>query len=286
VPITGESGTGKELVARRLHELSGRSGNFIQVNCAAIPEDLIESELFGHVKGAFTGAVDTQKGKFHMANGGTIFLDEIGDMSLHTQAKVLRVLQEGEVEPVGAGKVHHVDVRIVAATNQNLEDFIAQGKFREDLFYRLNVVPMRSPSLGQRRSDIPLLISFFHARFEQENHLAHREISSEAIGFLSKRHYRGNIRELKNLVERMLILGEEEVLQLDQGLAKKASMEDMAFEEFETLKAFKEAMERNFITAKLKQFNGNISKTAEVIDTPRSNLYKKLEQYQIKVDRL
>lgn len=286
VLITGESGTGKELVARRLHECSARSGSFIQVNCAAIPDDLIESELFGHVKGAFTGAVETQKGKFHLADGGTIFLDEIGDMSLHTQAKVLRVLQEGEVEPVGAGKVHHVDVRVVAATNRNLEDAIADGTFREDLFYRLNVVPVRSPSLDERRSDIPLLIDFFQSRFAEENHLPERPVSKQAVAYLQSRSYPGNIRELKNLVERILILGEEEVLGVEQRPRQKNSLDDIPFDAFGTLKEFKEAMERRFIIAKLKQHHGNISKTAEVIDTPRSNLYKKLDQYDIKVDRI
>jgi len=285
VLITGESGTGKELLAARLHEASGRKGRFVQVNCAAIPEELIESELFGHTKGAFTGAVDNQTGKFHQADGGTLFLDEVADMSLNTQAKVLRVLQDGEVQSVGSNKVAHVDVRVVAATNKSLEEMIEEGSFREDLYYRLNVIPVRSVPLDLRRADIPALIEHFRDRFCGENNIKPIEISAETIQRLQHRHYRGNIRELKNLVERLVILGESEVLG-DVGRGEQSRANALDISTFTTLKKFKETMERKFLEAKLVENSGNISKTAEAIDTPRSNLYKKLEQYQINVDDL
>ncbi|MCB1050617.1 MAG: sigma-54-dependent Fis family transcriptional regulator [Acidobacteria bacterium] len=283
VLITGESGTGKELIARRIHEMSGRSGRMVQVNCAAIPNDLIESELFGHVKGAFTGAVENQPGKFQLAHQGTIFLDEVADMSLNTQAKVLRVLQEGEVEAVGSGKTIRVDVRVVAATNKDLVAMIEKGEFREDLYYRLNVVPLASIPLQARRSDIPLLVAFFSEKFCAENGLGPKTWSAETLTALRNRTYRGNIRELKNLVERILILGEEEVLGAD---GPAVSNDPFDFSQFQTLRAFKEETERQFLIAKLRDNSGNISRTAEAIDTPRSNLYKKLEQYQIQVDQI
>jgi two-component system nitrogen regulation response regulator NtrX len=287
VLITGESGTGKELIARRIHQESGRSGNFVEVNCAAIPEELIESELFGHAKGAFTGAVDHQIGKFQLADGGTLFLDEIGDMSLTTQAKVLRVLQEGEFSPVGSNKTLTVDVRVVAATNKDLEEAIAENAFREDLYFRLNVVPLQSLPLHERRSDIPDLVDHFRKTYAAELGVPDQLFKKETMAFLQSRSYRGNIRELKNLVERMLILGEAEVIEsLNQGGGLRNRNQGFDFESFTTLKTFKEEMERRFLVAKLKQHNGNISKTAEAIDTPRSNLYKKLEQYQINVDQL
>lgn len=283
VLITGESGTGKELIARRLHECSKRLGHFVQVNCAAIPHDLIESELFGHVKGAFTGAVEHQTGKFQLADKGTIFLDEIGDMSLNTQSKVLRVLQEGEVEKIGSGRMIQVDVRVVAATNKDLKKMVESGEFREDLFYRLNVVPIQTLSLSQRRSDIPDLVAHFTAQFERENHMTFGGFSEETMRFLMDRHYRGNIRELKNLVERMIILGEDELDPVKNG---PSSAKGVDVARHQTLRQFKEAAERDFLIAKLKEFDGNISRTAEAIDTPRSNLYKKLEQYEIRVDQL
>ena len=286
VLITGESGTGKELIAARIHERSGRTGKFVQVNCAAIPEELIESVLFGHVKGAFTGAVDHQMGKFQLSDGGTIFLDEVADMSINTQAKVLRVLQEGEFQSVGSNKTVHVDVRVVAATNKDLEEQIAEKKFREDLFFRLNVVPIQSIPLHERRGDIPALLQYFAEQFCAENNIKPRPFKKETVQFLQSRVYRGNIRELKNLVERMLIMGEEEVVASLSQTETKVGARGFNFESFTTLKNFKETMEKQFLIAKLKQMNGNISRTAEAIDTPRSNLYKKLEQYQIKVEEL
>ena len=286
VLITGESGTGKELIARRIHDTSNRKGKFVQVNCAAIPEELIESVLFGHVKGAFTGAVDDQMGKFQLADGGTLFLDEVADMSLNTQAKVLRVLQEGEFQRVGSNKTIDVDVRVVAATNKDLEDMIGEKSFREDLYFRLNVVPINSVPLNQRRSDIPRLVEYFQEQFAADNNLKPAAFKKTTIDFLEAHNYRGNVRELKNLVERMLILGEEDVIANLGQSRPRQNGGGMDFVSFTTLKKFKEITEKQFLEAKLKQMGGNISKTAEAIDTPRSNLYKKLEQYQINVDEL
>ena len=286
VLVTGQSGSGKELIARRIHERSNRKGRFVQVNCAAIPEELIESELFGHVKGAFTGATDNQSGKFQLADGGTLFLDEVADMSLNTQAKVLRVLQEGEVQSVGSTKIQQVDVRVVAATNKDLEDMIAEKEFREDLFFRLNVVPINTVSLNERKSDIPALVDHFIQQFIAENNMAPVTFRSQTFDFLKGHPFRGNIRELKNLVERMIILGEEEVIETISRNPGKARGGGVDFTSYASLKTFKESMEKDFLIAKLKQLGGNISKTAEAIDTPRSNLYKKLEQYAINVEEL
>lgn len=287
VLITGQSGTGKELIASRIHEMSNRKGEFVQVNCAAIPEELIESELFGHVKGAFTGAVDTRVGKFQLADGGTLFLDEVADMSLATQAKVLRVLQDGDFQVVGSSKTERVDVRVVAATNKDLEEMCSKGEFREDLYFRLNVVPLTSLPLNERRSDIPALVNHFVGLFADRNGLKQNEFEPETIRFLTNYNYRGNIRELKNLVERMLILGEKDVISsLSRSTTRPSTGGGVDFYAFESLKKFKESMEKQFLMAKLRQHNGNISKTAESIDTPRSNLYKKLEQYSIKVEEI
>src|SRR2546423_6224328 len=207
VLIQGESGSGKELVAREIHRRSSRAnGMFVQVNCAAIPEELIESELFGHEKGSFTGAVRKQTGKFVAADGGTIFLDEIGDMSLRTQAKVLRVLQEGEVEPVGAATVIKVDVRVIAATNQDLTEEIRGGRFREDLFYRLNVIPIRTPPLRERKDDIPILAAHFAKLFSEEHNYHPKSFTDTALRALQDASWRGNVRELRNMIERLVIM--------------------------------------------------------------------------------
>lgn len=286
VLIIGESGSGKEGLASRIHEMSGRQGKFVQVNCAAIPEELIESELFGHVRGAFTGATDNRVGKFQLADGGTLFLDEIADMSLNTQAKVLRVLQDGDFQSVGSAKTQKVDVRVVAATNKDLEDMVANGEFREDLYFRLNVVPLRSLPLNQRRSDIPALVKHFIGLFAKANGLPESDFADATIKFLQNYNYRGNIRELKNLVERMLILGEEDVIQGLAGKTQRSHGNALDYTSFNSLKTFKDTMEKNFLIAKLRENNGNISKTAESIDTPRSNLYKKLELYSINVDEI
>jgi two-component system nitrogen regulation response regulator NtrX len=285
VLVTGESGTGKELVARAIHRLSARRDRtLVQVNCAAIPEELIESELFGHEKGSFTGAVRKQMGKFVAADGGTIFLDEIGDMSARTQAKVLRVLQNGEVEPVGAERTIQVDVRVVAATNRNLEEDIAAGRFREDLFYRLNVIPVRTPALREHLEDLPPLVEYFVRRYAEQNNYKAKEFTAEAIAHLKALPWKGNVRELKNLVERLLILspGEkvtrEDVLAAAGGARPELSTSLLAVS---TLREFRDLSERMFLLHKLEENNWNVTQTAQAIDTPRSNLYKKLDQYDI-----
>jgi len=285
VLVMGESGTGKELVAHAIHKNSKRAKEpFVQVNCAAIPEELIESELFGHEKGSFTGAIDRQTGKFVEANKGTIFLDEIADMSLKTQAKVLRVLQDGELQPVGSNKVTRVDVRVIAATNKNLADEMKTGRFREDLYYRLNVVPLRTPPLRERRDDIPLLIEHFARRLAEEQGLRLKAFAAEAMERLKRYGWPGNVRELKNTVERLLIMsGGPEITLRDLPEEIRSDVAAMLpdFRSYATLRDFKDATERSFLVEKLKENEWNISLTAQRIDTPRSNLYKKLEQYGI-----
>ncbi|MGH9347659.1 MAG: sigma-54-dependent transcriptional regulator [Vicinamibacterales bacterium] len=297
VLLLGESGVGKELVARAIHRNSRRAAQrFVQVNCAAIPEELIESELFGHEKGSFTGATEKQIGKFEQADRGTIFLDEVGDMSQKTQAKVLRVLQEQEVERLGSARTIKVDVRVIAATNKNLEDAIQRGDLREDLYFRLNVIPIVVPPLRERREDIPLLAEHFARRFSDE-HNVRRRFDARALEAMQSYRWRGNIRELRNAVERLVIMSDREVIgaadlpgdgaSFRAGPATESSAAATgpavpASPPGNTLREFKDAAERAFLVQKLRENNWNISKTAEVIDTPRSNLYKKLEQYGIK----
>jgi len=290
VLILGESGVGKELVARAIHRASPRSRErFVQVNCAARPEELIESELFGHEKGSFTGATDKQIGKFELADRGTIFLDEIGDMSQKTQAKVLRVLQEGEVERLGSSKTAKVDVRVVAATNKDLDREIEEGRFREDLYFRLSVVPIVVPPLRDRPEDIPALAAHFARRFVAENNLRPRTLSDEALRIFQAHRWKGNVRELRNTVERLLIMSDGDVIDAAAVGAVLRTDKDtpnaVDGARPDTLRAFKETAERAFLVEKLRDNGWNISRTAEVIGTPRSNLYKKLEQYQISQDR-
>jgi two-component system nitrogen regulation response regulator NtrX len=283
VLIMGESGVGKELVARAIHRNSNRKDEtFVQVNCAAIPEELIESELFGHEKGSFTGATEKQIGKFELAHQGTIFLDEVGDMSLRTQAKVLRVLQEGEVERIGSQKTIQVDVRVIAATNKNLEKAIENGEFREDLYFRLSVIPIQVPPLRERPQDIPALIEFFRRRFAEENNMRPKAFSPEALEALSHRPWRGNVRELKNTVERLLIMVPDEQIRPEHlsDVGERGAPAG-AVESGGSLRGFKESAERTFLVQKLRENRWNISATANAIGTPRSNLYKKLEQYGI-----
>jgi len=291
VLILGESGVGKELVARAIHRASLRARErFIQVNCAAIPEELIESELFGHERGAFTGATEKQTGKFEMADRGTIFLDEIGDMSAKTQAKVLRVLQEGEVERLGSSRTIKVDVRVIAATNKDLEEEIAQGRFREDLFFRLSVIPIHVSPLRERLEDIPLLVQHFATQFVKENNRRPARFTPAAIEALKQARWRGNVRELRNVVERLLIMTDRDSIEVDDvrrvargdgaGAAPARAVAGASAQP-PTLREFKEWSERAFLVEKLREHEWNISKTADVIDTPRSNLYKKLEQYAI-----
>ena len=296
VLITGENGTGKELVARAIHALSPRaSGPFVEVNCAAIPTELIESELFGHVKGSFTGAFADRAGKFELADGGTLFLDEIGDMSLSAQAKVLRALQEGVISRVGSGKALPVDVRVVAATNKRLDREIRESRFREDLLYRLNVVPIHVPPLRERRGDIPQLVAHFVAELTRPGgggRLPPKEIEPAALERLTAHDWPGNIRELKNAVERLLILAsgltvtqadvERLVGRGDAGRGMGGSGEpgeDAAWMRAATFEEFKQAAERAFLLGKLQEHDWNVSETARTLQMPRSNLYKKIERY-------
>jgi two-component system, NtrC family, nitrogen regulation response regulator NtrX len=287
VLIVGESGVGKELVARAIHRNSLRSRErFVQVNCAAIPDDLIESELFGHEKGSFTGATEKQVGKFEQADKGTIFLDEVGDMSLKTQAKVLRVLQEGEVERLGSARTIKVDVRVIAATNKNLEEEIERGNFREDLYFRLAVIPISVPPLRERREDIPLLVRHFADLFARDNNFRPKRVTPAAMDVLQRHRWKGNIRELRNTVERLIIMTPTDAIDLPD-LPESIRVDgasrgsDNELVRAGTLREHKEVSERAFLVQKLRETGWNISKTAELIDTPRSNLYKKLEQYKI-----
>ena len=291
VLITGDNGTGKELVARAIHALSPRAaGPFIEVNCAAIPTELIESELFGHVKGSFTGAFADRAGKFEQADGGTLFLDEIGDMSLSAQAKVLRALQEGMISRVGSGKALPVDVRVIAATNKNLGAEIEEGRFREDLLYRLNVVPIHVPPLRERRGDIAQLIAHFSAELMQGGGLPAKEFDDGAVERLTAHDWAGNIRELKNAVERLLILTSgptvtqsdvERIMgKSDGGRGKGTGVGgDAAWLRVATFEEFKQAAERAFLLGKLQEHDWNVSETARTLQMPRSNLYKKIERY-------
>ena len=285
VLVTGENGTGKELVARAIHRLSSRSDKaFVEVNCAAIPSELIESALFGHMKGSFTGAVADREGKFEQAHGGTLFLDEIGDMSLEAQAKVLRVLEQGVLTRVGGSKSIEVDVRVIAATNKDLEQQIEVGAFREDLFYRLNVVPIQIPALRERREDVPMLIRHFCERMANGQGVVPKRFSSSAVERLQGLPWPGNVRELRNTVERLLILstspevGPDDVDLLASGRSGSQSMAGEILG-LETFVEFKESAERAYIVQKLRENEWNVAETARRIEMPRSNLYKKIERY-------
>jgi len=279
VLIYGESGTGKELVAHAMHALSPRSAEaFVEVNCAAIPEELIESELFGHSKGSFTSAHENKIGKFQKADGGTLFLDEVGDMSLRTQAKVLRALEEQRFEPVGAAASVQVDVRVVAATNKNLEEEIEHGNFREDLFYRLNVIPFFVPPLRDRREDIPLLADHFLREFTTAYGRKAKELTPEAYAVLGEYHWPGNVRELKNLIERIVILNPQvrvDARHIPLHAAKR--QQDRPLDRFGSLQEVREAAEREYIMKKLEETNGNVTRTAELLGLERSNLYRKMK---------
>ncbi len=278
VLITGESGTGKELVARLIHFSGPRAGNpFIEVNCAAIPHELIESELFGHEKGSFTGAHERKKGKFELADTGTLFLDEIGDMSLQTQAKVLRVIETQEFQRVGGNRKIRVDVRIIAATNKDLQEEVKKGTFREDLFFRLNVIPLHIPPLRERKEDIPLLVDFFLEEFSREYKKSRKALTEEALKALLNYDWPGNVRELKNIIERLVIM-----TQTDTITEKDISLYEIGkrdYFSFKTLKEAREAFEKDFILLKLKENNWNISKTAEALNIERSNLHRKIKSY-------
>lgn len=280
VLIYGESGTGKELVAHAMHVLSPRANEpFVEVNCATIPEELIESELFGHTKGAFAGAHENKPGKFQKADNGTLFLDEVGDMSLRTQSKVLRVLDEQRFEPVGAAHSVQVDVRVIAATNKNLEDEIERGNFREDLFYRLNVIPFYVPPLRDRAEDIPLLADYFLREFTTAYGRKAKELTPEAYGLLQEYHWPGNVRELKNVIERIVILNPQvriDARHIPLHITRRPSF-DRTLDRFASLHEVRAAAERDYILKKLEETNGNVSRTAEILGLERSNLYRKMK---------
>ena len=293
VLILGDSGTGKELIARDIHRQSRRSkGAFVKVNCAAIPEELIESELFGSDRGAFTGAVKTRDGKFLLADGGTLFLDEIGDMSLRAQAKVLRALEQGEFERVGGSETIRVDVRVLAATNKNLKERVEQGQFREDLFFRLNVIPITAPPLRDRRQDIPTLVAYFLDLYAVENGSRAKEISPGAMELLCRYDWPGNIRELKNLVERLSIMVSSDAVNVEDlpaltGLNIPRTVEPSGREALrqisagKTLRQAREELEKEYIAAALDQNSGNVTQAAKILGIERTNLHKKIKYYDL-----
>ena len=279
VLVYGESGAGKELVARALHAMGPRAAQpFVEVNCAAIPEDLIESELFGHRKGSFSGAHEDKIGKFEKADGGTLFLDEVGDMSLKTQAKVMRVLDEQRFEPLGAPGSRQVDVRVIAATNKNLQEEIERGNFREDLFYRLNVIPFQVPPLRERVEDIPLLADYFLNGFTTAYGRKPKELTPEAYRLLQEYHWPGNVRELRNLMERIVIMSPQiriDVRHVPLPRARRPA--ERAAEGYGSLQEVRAAAERDYILKKLDETGGNVTRAAEVLGLERSNLYRKMK---------
>jgi transcriptional regulator with PAS, ATPase and Fis domain len=294
--VLGESGTGKELVAQALHNLSRRkNGPFIKVNCAAIPSELLESELFGYEKGAFTGAVRAKKGRFELADGGTIFLDEIGDMDIGLQGKLLRILQGQEFERVGAEVTRKVDVRIITATNQNLEDLISKGTFREDLFYRINTLPIRMPALRERREDVPLLVRYFLKKNSDGKNI---EFTSSAMEYLSQKDWRGNVRELENLIKRIIIITDKDIISEDD--IRAIDTQDKTFGAQDNAAVMKEhismivknscivsmeleRIEREFISEALRLAGGNMRKAASHLGIPKSTLFNKVNKYDIKI---
>lgn len=281
VLILGESGAGKELVAHTLHGSSTRASKpFIEMNCAAIPQELIESELFGHEKGSFTGAFERKKGKFELADEGTLFLDEVGDMSLSTQAKVLRVIETQEFQRVGGSKNIKVDVRIISATNKDLAEEVKKSTFREDLFYRLNVIPIPLPPLRERKEDIPELVDYFLGYFAAEYGQKPKKITPDGLKMLEVYDWPGNIRELRNVIERLVIMIPSNTVTPKNIILGEAARSD--YFTFNTLKEARESFEKDFIIKKLEENNWNISKTAEILDIERSNLHRKIKAYDIK----
>jgi two-component system nitrogen regulation response regulator NtrX len=295
VLIFGENGTGKELVARNIHHLSLREqGPFVEVNCAAIPEELIESELLGHTRGAFTGALTAKKGKFEVADGGTLFLDEVADMTLKTQAKVLRVLQEQKIEPVGGTTSITVDVRVIAATNKRLEEEIRKGAFREDLYFRLNVIPFEVPPLRERREDIPTLARHFIAEFSQEYGKRAKELAPEALDLLTASPWPGNVRELRNIIERLVIMTPGDLIEarhlpapLVGPLSSAGAATSLAapLADFPSLAEAREDFEKRYVWKKYQECGGNMSRTAEALQMERSNLYRKMKAFGLIASR-
>ncbi|MER3423417.1 MAG: Fis family transcriptional regulator, partial [Nitrospiraceae bacterium] len=300
VLISGENGTGKELVARAIHFQSPRRDRpFVAVNCAAIPENLIESELLGHERGAFTGATMQKRGQFEQADGGTLFLDEIGDMSLNTQAKVLRVLQEQQFTRVGGTRLIKVDVRVIAASNKNLAQEIEKGNFRDDLFYRLNVLPIDVPPLRERREDIPLLVRHFIQMHAEEQGLRVKEVAPEAMEVFKLYDWPGNIRELRNLIERLMIMVPGSVIEASHAaqflqsrgsvmtaaatLGAQTSTNVLVAKQYESLRDARNAFEREYITRKLREHNWNVSRTADDLQIERSHLHRKIKLLNIEL---
>ena len=283
VLVTGESGTGKEIVAHLIHELSDRAnGPFVEVNCAAIPHELIESELFGHEKGSFTGAFEKKKGKFELADKGTLFLDEIGDMSFQTQAKLLRVLESQEIQRVGGSKSIAVDTRVIAATNKDMEEYIKEGKFRDDLYFRLNVIPVELPPLRARKEDIPLLAEYFLGQLADEYRQPAKHLSESALSSLIEHSWPGNIRELKNLIERLVIMTPGGEIG-PEGISVREDTSGGGYFMMDVLREAREAFERDFITRKLSENGWNVSRTAEVLEIERSNLHRKIKSFGIQM---
>ena len=283
VLVTGESGTGKEIVAHLIHELSDRAGGpFVEVNCAAIPHELIESELFGHEKGSFTGAFEKKKGKFELADKGTLFLDEIGDMSFQTQAKLLRVLESQEIQRVGGSKSIAVDTRVIAATNKDMEEYIKEGKFRDDLYFRLNVIPVELPPLRARKEDIPLLAEYFLGQLADEYRQPAKHLSESALSSLIEHSWPGNIRELKNLIERLVIMTPGGEIG-PEGISVREDTSGGGYFMMDVLREAREAFERDFITRKLSENGWNVSRTAEVLEIERSNLHRKIKSFGIQM---
>ena len=283
VLISGESGTGKELVARAIHSQSKRKNSpFVEINSAAIPEDLVESELFGHAKGAFSGAMKTKKGKFEVADGGTLFLDEIGDMSERVQAKMLRVLEEQRFEPIGSNTPVNVDVRVISATNKPLDDLIENGNFRSDLFYRLNVIPFQIPPLRERIEDIPVLTEYFNKRYSSDYGKKPKKFTKDAIEKMQNYAWLGNVRELRNTIERIVIMNEKEKIKADDLPAFNPNDEPTSASfRFPTFKEATDAYQREFILHKLAESNGNVTKAAEAMGVDRSHLYRRMKNLDI-----
>ncbi|MDQ6789035.1 MAG: sigma-54 dependent transcriptional regulator [Acidobacteriota bacterium] len=285
--ISGESGTGKELVARAIHAQSKRrNAPFVEINSAAIPEDLVESELFGHAKGAFSGALQSKKGKFEIADGATLFLDEIGDMSPRVQAKILRVLEEQRFEPVGSNTSVRVDVRVISATNKSLDSLIEEGNFRADLFYRLNVIPFQIPPLRERLEDVPLLVEHFNRKFSADYGKKTKIFSENAIGALQNYSWLGNVRELRNTVERLVIMHERQKVSADDlpELNGKKELPALSFR-FPSFKAANDAYQREFILHKLEEADGNVSRAADAMGVDRSHLYRRMKNLGIIVEK-
>ena len=287
--ITGDSGTGKELVARAIYHRSKRSDKpFVKVNCAAIPNELIESELFGHEKGAFTGAINRRMGKFEVANKGTMFLDEVCDMSASAQAKVLRVLQENQFERVGGNETITVDVRVIAATNVDVKKAVEEGTFREDLYYRLNVIPINVPTLAERMDDFPLLVDYFLQGFSEEHGIGIKQIDEGGMKELLKHSWPGNVRELKNVIERLSIMVPGEVIGKDDILKhlEAYDYDDFVTKDLSSLKKAREEFEKDFIVKVLKKNDKNVTGAARELGIERTNLHRKIKQYNINIDKI